>query len=157
MIVHFYIFYSRMKQWVCRQYVAPKLSHHKAATVNFTRFNSVSKVCIHIISTVAFVIALYSASVLDLETVDCFLALHKIRFDPRKIAKPPIYLLSSRHPAQSASEKPLTSIEGDLIIRKPTLMVPLIYLKILLTSVRCRVIGAYKYWQTLLTEKAKSG
>jgi hypothetical protein len=31
---------------------------------------------------------LYSASVLDLETVDCFRALQEIKFDPRKIANP---------------------------------------------------------------------
>jgi len=48
---------------------------------------------------VAFAKALYSASVLDLETVACFLALHEIRLDPKNTAKPPVDLLSSGHPA----------------------------------------------------------
>jgi len=51
------------------------------------------------ISAVAFAIALYSASVLDRETVTCFLALHDTRFDPKKIAKPPVEHLSSTSPA----------------------------------------------------------
>jgi len=50
-------------------------------------------------SAVALARALYSASVLDLDTVACFLALHEIRLEPRKIAKPPVDFLSSEHPA----------------------------------------------------------
>jgi hypothetical protein len=78
-----------------------------------------SIVWIYIISAVAFAIALYSASVMDLEMVGCFLALHEIKFKPRKMTKPPVDLLSSKHPAQSASKKSLTSMEGDLTIYNP--------------------------------------
>jgi hypothetical protein len=91
------------------------------------------------ISTVAFATALYSASVLDLETVDGFLALHETRSEPR------VDLLSSKHPAQSALENPLTSIEGDLVIRNPIPIVPLTYLRVLFTATRCRVVGECKY------------
>ena len=53
------------------------------------------------ISAVAFANALYSAYVLDLETVACFLALQDIKFGPKKTAKPPV---ERRQPAQSESE-----------------------------------------------------
>jgi hypothetical protein len=62
--------------------------------------------------------------VLDLETVGCFLALQEIKFGPKKIAKPPVDLLSSRHPAQSASEKALSKREEDLLKVSPTFNVP---------------------------------
>jgi len=57
----------------------------------------------HITLAVAFANALYSASVLDLDTVGCFLALHEMRFGPKKTAKPLVERQSSTLPAQSAS------------------------------------------------------
>jgi hypothetical protein len=76
--------------------------------------NSFNNFCTHIISTVALANALYSASVLDRETVACFLAIQEIRLLPRKTAKPPVDRRSSTHPAQSASENALTSVEFKL-------------------------------------------
>jgi hypothetical protein len=64
---------------------------------------------------------LYSASVLDLDTVAYFLTFHETRFDPTYTAKLPVDLLSS---AQSASEKALTIMEEDLLNRSPREIVP---------------------------------
>jgi hypothetical protein len=58
----------------------------------------------HMISAVILARALYSASVLDLDTVACFFTVHDMRLLPKKIANPLVDLLSSKHPAQSASE-----------------------------------------------------
>jgi hypothetical protein len=84
---------------------------------------------------VAFARDLYSASVLDLDTVAYFLALQEIRLGPKYTAKPPVDLLSSTHPAQSASEKALMRVENDLLKVSPTFTVPLTYLRILLAAV----------------------
>jgi hypothetical protein len=97
------------------------------------------------ISTVALVIALYSASVLDLETVGCFLALQDTMFDPRKMAKPHMDLWSSRQRAQLASEKLDTSNDEDFVIFIPRSTVLLTNLKILLIVMRCNVVGKCKY------------
>lgn len=95
------------------RYVAPKLSHHKTK-VSLTRIpSSASKDSNHIISAVALAMDLYSALVLDLETVACFLALHDARLESKNIANPSVDLLSSILPAQSASEKPLTRLDND--------------------------------------------
>jgi hypothetical protein len=87
------------------------------------------------ISAVAFARDLYSTSVLDLDTVACFLALQEIKFGPKNTANPHVDLLSSTQPAQSASEKALTSVEDDLLKVSPICDVPLTYLRILLTAV----------------------
>jgi hypothetical protein len=78
------------------KYLAPRLSHHNQVAGGAFTPNSSKSDCIHIISAVAFATALYSAFVLDLETVACFFAHHEIRFGPKKTAKPPVDLLSSR-------------------------------------------------------------
>jgi hypothetical protein len=54
---------------------------------------------------VAFARALYSASVLDLDTIACCLALEDTKLGPTNIAKPTVERLSPRQPAQYASEK----------------------------------------------------
>jgi hypothetical protein len=87
------------------KYFALILSHHSLALHGHGMCSSYSIDCIHINSTVASVIALYSASVLEHDVVFCFLAYHDIKLGPKKIAKPLVNFLSSTQPAKSASEK----------------------------------------------------
>jgi hypothetical protein len=68
------------------------------------------------ITVVALAMVLYSVSVLDLETVGCFLANHDIRLDPKNITNPPMNFLSSEHPAQANHEKALTRVDLDFLM-----------------------------------------
>lgn len=54
--------------------IALILSRHLVALLLGLIYCSFSKDCIHMILAVVLAILLYSASVLDLQTVDCFLA-----------------------------------------------------------------------------------
>ena len=89
-----------------------------------------------IISAVAFANALYSASVLDLETVACFFAHHDIKLGPKNIANPPVERLSSTHHAQSESENALTSVDDDLVKFRPTFIVFFTYLTMRFAAVQ---------------------
>lgn len=70
------------------KYFAPMLSTHSFAHAGLKTYNSHSKVCIHIISVVAFANALYPASVLELDIGVCFFEFQETRLFLRKIAKP---------------------------------------------------------------------
>jgi hypothetical protein len=74
----------------------------------------------------------------------CLRAVQEIRFDPKNTANPQVDLLSSGHPAQSASENALTKVEEDLLNLNPRAIVRRKYRKILLTVVQCTVVGACK-------------
>jgi hypothetical protein len=94
--------------------------------------SSFSSICIHITLAVAFAKALYSASVLNLNTVGCFLALHKTRLGPIKIANPHVDLRSFGQPAQLVSAKTLTIVEMNLMNFTPIFNIT--YQRILLTA-----------------------
>ena len=88
------------------------------------------------ISVVALARALYSASVLDNDTVACFFAHHDIKLGPKNTANPSVERLSSTHPAQSESEKALTSVDDDLLKVRLTPKVYFTYLSMRLAAVQ---------------------
>jgi hypothetical protein len=102
-----------MKNWVCRQVGAPRLSHYRHDRSRRVTPSSRTRASTQINSAVAFASALYSASVLERDIVGCFLALQEIKLGPMKMANPPVERLSSRSPAQSASEYALRRVEVD--------------------------------------------
>lgn len=65
--------------------MAQALSQKEKAIVFLSMSNSLMIDWIHIAFAVPFAKAMYSASVLDFETVGCFLALHDIKFGSKKI------------------------------------------------------------------------
>jgi hypothetical protein len=62
--------------------------------------------------------ALYSASVLDLETMCCLFADHEMRLDPKNTTKPPVGFLSSEQPAQLVSKKALTRVDAYFLMQR---------------------------------------
>lgn len=64
-------------------------------------------------------IGLYSVSIEDLATFGCFLALHKIKFDPKEIAKSFVDVRPSTQPAHSTSKKALNLTKIDFLNNKP--------------------------------------
>jgi hypothetical protein len=67
MIVHSICFVQTWNTGLAERYVAPILSHHNTAALDYDTPNSSSKVCTHITSAIALANDLYSASVLDLK------------------------------------------------------------------------------------------
>jgi hypothetical protein len=84
--------------------IALLLSHHRSGIEESEIPISLNNTQIQNNSAVVSAKARYSASVLERETIACFLALQDTRQFPRKIAKPDMDLRSSRLPAQSASQ-----------------------------------------------------
>lgn len=90
--------------------------------------------CIQHSSAVAIARPRYSASVLDFETVFCFLELQETRLEPIWTQYPLVLRLSSGHPAQSASEYALSFRSEFGLLLRPKVIVCLRYRIIRLTA-----------------------
>jgi hypothetical protein len=83
----------------------------------------------------------YSASLVDWATLDCLREDQETSEDPKNWQVPGVDLLSTRHPAKSASEKPRSEREEDAEYQKQSSRVYRRYLKIRLTACWCEVLG----------------
>jgi hypothetical protein len=86
------------------RYVAPMLSQYKIGGSGDITSSSRRSVCIQVNSAAVFAMALYSDSVLDRDTVGCFLELQDKMFLPRMTQYPEVERRSSGQLAQSESE-----------------------------------------------------
>ena len=89
------------------RYVAPKLSQDRTGTRCWDTPSSLSSDSTQMASAAPFAKALYSASVLDLDTVGCFFELQEMRFGPTNMAKPLVDRRSSgqQRPASYKNKK----------------------------------------------------
>lgn len=69
------------------KYIAPRLSHHKTCGLGWQTPNSLSRDCTRVASVVPFAKDLYSAFVLDRDTIGCWHEFHEIIFGPRNTKK----------------------------------------------------------------------
>jgi hypothetical protein len=86
------MFHAAVKNGLEGRYLAPKLSHQRRPLGGHEIFSSLRSECTHISSTIAFAIDLYSSSVLNHETVSCFLALQDMRLESKNTVNPPVDL-----------------------------------------------------------------
>ena len=128
------------------KWMGPKLLNHKTGGRGRDTSSSLSQDCTYVASAAPFARALYSASVLDHETVGCFRALNETKLGPKKTRKLPVERMSLAHPTESASMKTLRSVELYRWMLNPVVTVPLIYLSMRMTASQCTSVGLDKYW-----------
>src|SRR5882724_6613186 len=103
---------------------------------------SVTSFCSHSASFIVWQLAIYSASQVDVDTVDCLLELHEISLLPRENAKPEVDHWVSKHLAKSASAQP-TRVMGLVPPRMSrTLHVPIRYHMTHCRAVQCLAPGS---------------
>jgi hypothetical protein len=94
--------------------VAPRLSHNKWGDSLTGNASSLKRVDNHIVSEAALASARYSASVVDLATVCCFLELQEMGLDPKKLIYAEVDVRSSTFPAESAPRNGVRSQKIDV-------------------------------------------
>lgn len=118
-----------------------RLSHHITGALRSLICGSFSNDKIQVISAVTRSKHLYSAPVLDQDTMCCFLDCHDIRFDPRRTQNPEVDLLSSGSEAQSSSQKASRCKDDVEFGLSPMSRVPAKYRSILFTACQCVIKG----------------
>lgn len=111
----------------------------------------------HTISAAVLATPRYSDSQLDQAIVGCFFALHETRFPPRKIEYPYVKHRVSTHLAQSASEYPRIKRSDRRVKLRPKWTVPLMYLRIRLTTSKWYIVGDCKNWLAWFTAYERPG
>ncbi len=122
--------------------IAPWLSHR--ITITFFSFmypNSFMSFAIHMASLVACVLTMYLASVVDRPIVGCRLLLQEIAPPPIMNTNPVVDLLSSRSPAQFASQYLTKPCSVNLQKHNLNCKVPCKYRKMSLTAIQCSRLG----------------
>ncbi len=116
--------------------IAPWLSHRITITF-FSSMHpkSIINLVIHMASFVAWVLAMYSASVVDNAIVGCRLLLQKMAPLPMMKTNLVVDLLFSRLPPQSTSQYPSTSLDGVAPNCNFICNIPCKYWKICLTTI----------------------
>ncbi len=118
--------------------IAPLLSHQ--ITIAFFSFmypNSFMIFAIHMASLIAYVLAMYSASVVDRAIMGCHLLLQKMAPPPIMNTNPMVDLLLSRSPTQSASQYPTKPWGANPRKHNLNSKVPCKYRKMRLTAIQC--------------------
>jgi len=138
--------------------IAPWLSH-RITIIFFSSMypKSIINFVIHMVSFVACMFAMYSASVVDNAIVGCSLLLQEMAPPPNMKTNHVVDLLFSRSPPQSASQYPRTSLDGVAPNCNFICNVPCKYRKIRLTAIQCSMLGFAMCWLNTLIGYAKSG
>ncbi len=137
--------------------IAPWLSHRIAiAFFSFIYHNSFMSFVIHMASLIAYVLAMYSALVVDKTILGCRLLLQEMAPPPIMNTNLVVDLLSSRSSVQSASQYPTKSWGGNPPKRNLNSKVPCKYWKMCLTTMQCSRLGFAMCWLTTLIGNAKS-
>jgi hypothetical protein len=103
--------------------------------------NSFMSFVIHMASLVTCVLAMYSALIVDKAIVSCHLLLQEMAPPPVMNTNPVVDRLSSRSPAQSASQYPTKSWGDNPLKRNLNSKVPRKYQKMHLTIIQCFKLG----------------
>jgi hypothetical protein len=122
--------------------IAPWLSHR--ITIAFFSLmypNFFMSFAIHMASLVTYVLAIYSTFVVDKTIVGCRLLLQEMAPSPIMNTNLVVDLLSSRSPAQSASQYPTKPWGVNLWKHNLKCKVPCKYRKMRLTAVQCSRLG----------------
>ncbi len=139
-------------QWYCTLVV--KLNHH--CLLLFHVPYSFMSFVIHMASLVTYVLAKYSAFVVDKMIVGCHLLLQEMVPPPIMNTNLVVDLLSSRSPAQFASQYPTKPWGANPLKHNLNYKIPCKYQKMCLIAIQCSRLGLAICWLITLIGYAKS-